>query len=336
MFNLLKSDAYRLAHGKMLWVMTAIVVAMTALMVSMLYWFSTPEFLYASAQGIEFAVGSSDEVAEAFEDAVDEVAEGERDPNDPDVRAVQQLFAMGASSADEVTVADFEGVSRDMRTLVSPTDMLGDAAFSGGEVSLLTSLLVALFLASDFSTGFVRNLVMDRRGRMRYYGEKLVLVALVSLYFTLLASLASAVAFAVGGFTYAVGNSLGEIVGYLALGWAIAFAFGCMAAVVTWLARSGGAGIAFAIVVGSGMAGAIVGQVLLLLGQSFSWVASIQPWLLAAGQNAMGGGMTALMNGALPDAPTNVPAAVRIVVAAVFWVALSAGISFGFQRKRDV
>ena len=335
MFNLLKSDLYRLVRGKMLWVMTAIVVAMAAFVVAMMYWFSTPEFLYASARSMEFAVSSSDEVASAFEEAADEAAGYGLDPDDPDVRAAQQLLAMG-SSADDLTAADFKEVSRDMRTVASPTEMLGDAAFSGGEVSLLTCLLVALFFASDFSTGFVRNLVMDRRGRVRYYGSKLVLVALVSLYFVLLTSLASAVAFAVGGFTYAAGNTVGEIASFLVLGWLIALAFGCLTAVVTWLTRSAGVGIAFAIVVGSSMAGALLGQVLLLVGRGMPWVASVQPWLLASGQNAMGGGMVSLMEGALPDAPTSVPAAVRIVVASGFWVAASAALTFGVLRKRDV
>lgn len=296
MFNLLKSDLYRLVHGKMLWVMTIVVIAMAALTVAAISAVSSAEFLYRSSQSMEFAVNAS----------------------------------------GEVTVADFEEVSRDMRTLASPVDMLGDAGFSGGEVPLIVGLLAALLFASDFTTGFVRNLVMDRRGRMRYYGAKLVLVAVASLYFVLLTALASVVAFAVAGFTYAAGNTVGEIAGFLVLAWLIACAYGCLTATLVWLTRSPGAGIAFAIVVGSGMAGALLGQVLLYVGQAFPWVASIVPWMLASGQNALGGGMTGLMEGALSAPPVAVSPAVRIVVASVFWMAVSAGLSLGCLRKRDV
>lgn len=341
MFNLLKSDLYRLVHGKMLWVMTGIVFAMAALTVVALSLVSSPEFLYASAQSMEFAVHSSDEVASAFEEAADELEASLDDPesasefSDSDVAAAKAMLAL-ERPASEMTVADFEGVSRDMRTLASPTDMLGDAALSGGEVSLLTSLLVALFFASDFSTGFVRNLVMDRRGRVRYYGAKLILVAVAALYFILLTSAASFVAFAVGGFTYASGNTVAEIAGFLALGWLIACAYGCITALTVWLTRSAGAGIAVAIVVGSGIAGALLGQILLMVGQAVPWVASIAPWLLASGQSAMSGGIASLTGGALAAPPMEVPAAVRIVVASAFWMALCAGISLGFLRKRDM
>ena len=42
MFNLLKSDIYRLVHGKMLWVAAIVLVALSALAAGMMHWVSSP------------------------------------------------------------------------------------------------------------------------------------------------------------------------------------------------------------------------------------------------------------------------------------------------------
>lgn len=44
MFNLLKSDIYRLVHGKMFWVAAIVLVALSALAAGMMHWVSSPEF----------------------------------------------------------------------------------------------------------------------------------------------------------------------------------------------------------------------------------------------------------------------------------------------------
>ena len=44
MFNLLKSDIYRLVHGKMLWVAAIVLVALSVLAAGMMHWVSSPEF----------------------------------------------------------------------------------------------------------------------------------------------------------------------------------------------------------------------------------------------------------------------------------------------------
>ena len=38
MFNLLKSDIYRLVHGKMLWVAAIVLVALSVLAAGMMHW----------------------------------------------------------------------------------------------------------------------------------------------------------------------------------------------------------------------------------------------------------------------------------------------------------
>ena len=226
MFNLLKSDVYRLVHGKMFWVAAIVLVALSALAAGMMHWVSSPEFLRMTATSFEMTVNVSDGApggagvlgegdagaanasAEAAAAAgasgrglsLDELdtlgaaeaagsAESEEDSMRDDETASDSAFASSelwdlvADNPEALSDADFEGVSRDMRTLASPADMLGDMAVSGGALAMVVSLVTALFLAQDFSMRFARNLVMDRRGRVRYYGEKLVLVGLLAAFY---------------------------------------------------------------------------------------------------------------------------------------------------------
>lgn len=62
MFNLLKSDVYRLVHGKMFWVAAIVLVALSALAAGMMHWVSSPEFLRMTATSFEMTVNVSDGV----------------------------------------------------------------------------------------------------------------------------------------------------------------------------------------------------------------------------------------------------------------------------------
>ena len=62
MFNLLKSDIYRLVHGKMLWVAAIVLVALSVLAAGMMHWVSSPEFLRMTATSFEMTVNVSDGV----------------------------------------------------------------------------------------------------------------------------------------------------------------------------------------------------------------------------------------------------------------------------------
>ena len=182
MFNLLKSDMYRLVHGKMLWVVTAIVVAASVFVVAMMHAVSSPEGPAAAAASVAAA-------AEAVEDVAENAAEAEKGAASGSASA--ELWASVAEDPQALSEADFEDVSREMRTFTTPADMLGDSVVSGGMLTLIVALVAALFCAQDFTTRFARNLVMDRRGRVRYYGEKIVLVGVLAAFFLAVVSLTS-------------------------------------------------------------------------------------------------------------------------------------------------
>lgn len=368
MFNLLKSDVYRLVHGKMLWVATGVLVGLIVLGVVLLSAVSTPQFLYDAAQmsatvtvyGTEgadinldaapdesaaaLAEATAEDRERAMDAAIDNAAEaaareaagGEDGADAAEGTEDEYLYGMLFEDPENLTIADFEAASREMRTFDSPLDMLGDSLVSGGLLGALVALVVALFFASDFSTRFVRNLPLDRRGRASYYGGRLVLVGLIALYFLAVGCLVSIGGFLLAGFTFAALNSVAEVVAFVGLSWLCVTAYGCMTAVLVWVSRSAGAGVAFALVVATGIAGTLVGSLLQNLGMALPVLAQIQPWLLATCMNHDLALPAASLLAAPEGSVLGMPLAVQIALVGVFWVAVSAAVSLGALRKRDV
>ncbi len=223
-----------------------------------------------------------------------------------------------------------------MRTFTTPADMLGDSVVSGGMLTLIVALVAALFCAQDFTTRFARNLVMDRRGRMRYYGEKIVLVGVLAAFFLAVVSLTSVTSFAVAGFTYEAVNSLTDLLVFFGLTWLVIFAYGCLAAVIVWISRSAGAGVAWAIVVCSGFLGAAVGQVLLSLAVVAPWLGALEPWLLSSCVQDLGAFAGALLGTPAAAPLTMVPVAVQVLIAGAVAAGLCGALALGVLRKRDL
>lgn len=337
MFNLMKSDVYRLVHGKMLWVATGVLVGLIVLGVVLLSAVSTPQFLYDAAQMSATATVYGTEDADISLDAApDEAADGEDGADAAGGTEDEYLYGMLFEDPENLTMADFEAASREMRTFDSPLDMLGDSLVSGGLLGALVALVVALFFASDFSTRFVRNLPLDRRGRVSYYGGRLVLVGLIALYFLAVGCLVSIGGFLLAGFTFAALNSVAEVVAFVGLSWLCVTAYGCMTAVLVWVSRSAGAGVAFALVVATGIAGTLAGSLLQNLGMALPVLAQIQPWLLATCMNHDLALPAASLLAAPEGSVLGMPLAVQIALVGVFWVAVSAAVSLGALRKRDV
>ena len=71
--------------------------------------------------------------------------------------------------------------------------------------------MTALFVASDFETGFAKSVFVGRgRRRAAYYLEKLVLCGVLSAVFLLAGMVLTDGAFALAGFEYRASETLGE------------------------------------------------------------------------------------------------------------------------------
>ncbi|MEC4185179.1 hypothetical protein VJ918_10195 [Adlercreutzia sp. R21] len=352
MFNLLKSDMYRLVHGKMLWVATAVLAGCIVLCAAMMHWVSDPQFLCDAAKmSATVTVTEADELDVAADEAAREMAEATAEERERAMGAASGVgeeggVADGGSAGFEallefedpskLSAADFEETSREMRTIDAPTFMFGDMLVSGGFLGALVAVVVALLIASDFSTKFVRNLPMDRRGRVAYYGGRLVLVAVVALYFLAVGCVLSLVAFLAAGFTFAALDGAAELLVFLGLSWLCLVAYGCMTAVLVWLTRSAGAGVAFALVVATGIAGTMAGSLLQNFGMAVPALAAVQPWLLSTCMNHDLALPAASLLLPAEGAAWAIPVGAQVAIVGAFWVAACTALALAVLRRRDV
>ena len=101
---------------------------------------------------------------------------------------------------------------------------------------------------------------MDRRGRVRYYGEKLVLVGFLAAFYLPWPPWPERRPSRRQASPNAAASPLGDLALFLGLAWLLAFAYGCTTAVIVWATRSAGAGVAWALVVSSGIAGSLLAR----------------------------------------------------------------------------
>lgn len=332
MLNLLRSDLFRLIRGKALWVMTAVLVACMALSAAMLNWVSQPEFLAFYAQTEQM---TADEVCDEMrfeETSTGLVTVG---ADDGAVLGASPDGTLVAVAGAAPTPEDFEAVTAEMRRFSGVTALFG-SFMAGGLLLVVTSLITALFLASDFETRFVRNLPMGRRGRTAYYVEKLLLVALVALWFLAVLATSCAASFAVAGFSFPLSEGIGGLLAWLLLTWMAATAYGWLTALTVWVTRSKGAAIAEALVVSSTFLAALVIQLLGYFARVIPWLGAVPEWLPSSAVEMLGRGADALAapGGALGFAGVSGGASVLLVLA--LWLAVCATVALAACRRRDL
>ena len=103
-----------------------------------------------------------------------------------------------------------------------------------------------------------------------------------------------------------------------------------------WATGSDGAGVSWALVVSSGIAGSLLAQVLLLVGRGVPWVGALAPWLPASCMQSLGNNASALLVAPAAAPLAMAPLAVQVLIAGAIVVALCAARTFGPLRRRDL
>lgn len=314
MFNLLKSDLYRIVRRVDFWVFTALCAVMMVLVAGMMAYFSSPEF----------SMTVHENLANQADLTVEERAEvqAELDEAQADLAEAQVLNG---------------------KELHSITTMWANTFLNGGFLGIIVAAFVALFLVRDFKSGFIKNLNMGRAGRVRYYAEKLLVVALLDAWFLALCLAFSVAAFTAFGFSFQVAESAGAVALWVFLAWLAMFAYGCLTACVAWLTRSEAVSIAFAVIVCSCVAGAFLVQLSLFLANAFPVFEAFQHWTIVGGISALTQGADALFvqdEGAVISALYPWGEAVlapwwQILLADILYVAIACAIVFAVCRKRN-
>lgn len=300
MLNLLKSDLYRLVHGKMLWVLIAVMAIGAAFVVAMSWFVSTDTFremaMQSASSGGQGGTGIS--------------------------------VGVQSSGGADITAID----TIDATTVPGLTYVAGGTIVGGGFIVLLHGLFTALFLSSDVSTGFLKGVLAARRNRMAYYLEKLLVIELVALAFVVVGVATCAIGTTVAGFTFTDPDSIGILLAWMALSWLIACAYACIVALITWITRSVVAGTVTA--VGITMAEGIVQSVLGSLFPGSTVAGAIAGWLPLTSAGLLGAG-SGFLSAAAPAGEVITPLA-HVLITGIVCVAVFGCASLTIARKRDV
>lgn len=306
MFNLLKSDAYRLMHSKMLWVLTAALLVFVVGAVGLVSFGTTPEFAQMvneqAAQNMADSPGVSGDLSAS---------------NDADLTG-EEVAMLNDKSIDSRTYA------------------YGQTFVTGGVLNMLAALFAALFLVSDFDTGFAKNVFAGRARRTSYFAEKLVLCGAACALFLLAGMLAVDASYAIAGFSIEHVEPMGEYWAWVGLAWLNAMAYALMTAVAVWATRSKAAGVAVAVVVASGMLASVIMLAAQALAPAFPALAQAVLWLPRSCARLLGSGAIDLFASSqgvvLPGltAPGHIALVSCAVIAACTALALTA------CKRRDV
>lgn len=337
MFNLLKSDIYRLVHGKMLWVS----LALTALFVvgaAGLVWFATtPQFAQMVAEQAEHdqqnATASDYRQDDTSLPAAETTAEETTEPTPEATTGMAVRFTDGSGA--NLTPEEVETLNE--KELPSRTNAYAQVLVAGGVLATIVSLVIALFLANDFETGFAKNVFVGRgRRRAAYYLEKLVLCGVLSAAFLLAGMVLTDGAFALAGFEYRASETLGEYWGWVALAWLAVTMYAMATGATVLLTRSKAVGIVFALVVATGALASIVMTVASTFAPAFPVLDDAVKWLPASSVALLSSGGVGLLSsteGAVL-AGLAVPAQVALVLGAAIAVCVALAAAVG--PRKDV
>ncbi len=184
---------------------------------------------------------------------------------DPDARAAGEEAGMVFTAEDEDDINEIMSMSK--------TDALCNTIYSGGIFNVVLYIVAALFVCSDFVSGYAKNIFSVHGRRWQYFFSKLLCMAAVALVWMAGTALVFEISSWMIGLQFAPGSGIhfGVFVGGFGL---TGLAFCAQSIFLCLLLRSEGAGIAAGIIIPSGLAVTLLEQLLRI------WNLSIMDWTL--------------------------------------------------------
>lgn len=134
-----------------------------------------------------------------------------------------------------------------------------------GFLLLLTGIGVTLFVHSDFSSGYAKNICFVRPRRWEYVLSKLLMAGVYSGAITILGVLLSITAPVLFGLSLTA-SPIGGVLQYALCTWLPSWAFGLMALALVTLTRSSTLGLVLSVFAGGGVTAAVLRTVCQQLG----------------------------------------------------------------------
>lgn len=233
-------------------------------------------------------------------------------------------------------------------TYATHGDMFARLGFSGVWMSM-TTVLAVLIAIEDFDTGFAKNLFAGcsgRGGRIGYVAEKLMLLALLTVWFVVVPLAVLEIGAPLVGVTVTGNDDWGLTLGYVALMTLGIYALVAIAATVTWVCRNKAASVVVALLM---MTGTFSSLLLMLNGQFASKVSFIRELSQSTAYYSLMAidSPSALMR--IPDLNETAGGTVNALVPTwgwplwafalvhfVVWIVVGGAVSLVAVRKRDI
>ena len=280
MLRQLRSDLYRLRHGKLIWVMAAILCLLSVLN-AVVMWLAESQVLeqLLDTGGVGGLIASqlsqNLDLAQMLGQMV--VSNG------------LMLMLLLVTSA-LLAVSDFDtGYAKGMLAARRSRWVY----FTEKMLLLVTTALIAIV---DFDTGYAKGMLAARRSRWVFFTEKLLLIALVDLFLIAVGCVSYIVAMLVAGFGFAEIGSKTLFARWLALIWLALIAYSFFVAFLTWITRSKSFGVAMAAVLGSGALFLVIIGITAVLpeGGISDVLVRISEWLPMSSFNELGKGLSCM------------------------------------------
>lgn len=227
----------------------------------------------------------------------------------------QRVLDAMASQGSEVEKSDYE-----MRAELAAMNQLDftHECLGSGFLLLLAGIGVTLFIHSDFSSGFVKNICFARPRRWEYVLSKVLTAGVYSGVLTVLGVVLALRCPVLFGF-HLVSSPAGRILQYIFWMWLPGWAFGLMGLALVLLTRSSTLGIIMAVLSGGGVTAAVLRTVCRQLG----WH-DLSQYLLSS--------VAQFQCVPLPGAPQ----AAMILGCSLAWAAVYTAGSLLVMEKRDI
>lgn len=299
MFNLLKADFYRTVRTAAFWGFAAFTV--------LIIFFGAGMMAFLASEEFEDAVLSS---------------------------MVDTEYMSPEEKAAEM--AEFSEAVEYLKHLPSLISTWDDMFLDGGFLSIVACMFLGTYLVRDFRSGFVKNLPMDRRGRLAYFAEKLVYALIVQVVFMVLAVVATSVAFPLFGFSFDVVEPVPDLAIWLGLAFLLSCAYTFVLVVAALWSRKEWLIVCWALLISTGIVGAFFLQGVGLLARAWPWLNAVPFWTLRGNMEALRESVPWLLapNAAYPI-PALTPAGQTVLVSLVV-IAAAVVLSMTVCRKRDI
>lgn len=192
-------------------------------------------------------------------------------------------MSFGISSPDDAFTANDVAEAQAMLTSTSQITFIGSMMIKGGALAMAFIIFIAIFLGSEFETGFSKNVFASHPNRLAFLGARLIEIVILAAVFTTVTIVSTLLATAVVGFDLAPAP-LGDLVLWAALVVLVIAAFAMITAFVVWLTRKMAAGIVVGVLLVSGMVSALIKSVLSL----FPSVSHLGDFMLASCMESLG------------------------------------------------